>query len=258
MHARYFSAHLGRFLSTDPVVASPGVPQAWNRYAYVQNNPVNWVDPRGMWPFFPLADIPLWDEITVTGELIPLPTRSYNPLTGVQGLGSFLSGRSFLNTLGFALFGATPTPAPTPTWVNPTGGCVRACDSFGCGGFGASRDGGSRRHMGTDFLATAGQDVLAPTSGTLTRAVNRVYASDPRYTGFVLSGTSGFTMKGFYVATDPSLIGTHVTAGDVLGTAQDLGLKYPGISNHVHLQIMDPTGAFIDPATVVPIPAGCP
>lgn len=34
MHARYFSAHLGRFLSSDPIVASPGVPQAWNRYAY--------------------------------------------------------------------------------------------------------------------------------------------------------------------------------------------------------------------------------
>ncbi|MDP2995996.1 MAG: RHS repeat-associated core domain-containing protein [Bryobacterales bacterium] len=40
----------GRFLSPDPYTASggPGVPQSWNRYAYVQNDPVNWHDPGGL------------------------------------------------------------------------------------------------------------------------------------------------------------------------------------------------------------------
>lgn len=63
MHARYYSANLGRFLSVDPhgfwdlqsgseddqrafrrYIAEP---QRWNRYAYVQNNPLRYIDPDG-------------------------------------------------------------------------------------------------------------------------------------------------------------------------------------------------------------------
>jgi RHS repeat-associated protein len=50
MHARYYTATLGRFVSTDPVlnVASAiGAPQAWNRYTYVRNSPLSSVDPDG-------------------------------------------------------------------------------------------------------------------------------------------------------------------------------------------------------------------
>jgi RHS repeat-associated protein len=96
-HRRFFSPHLGRFLSTDPLAGHSLVPQAFNLYGYTLGNPVKYTDPRGMWPFFPLGDIPLWDEITVIGELIPL--APYNPLSGVQGLGDLLSGRSSLNSL---------------------------------------------------------------------------------------------------------------------------------------------------------------
>jgi RHS repeat-associated protein len=38
---------LGRFLSADSIVPNPGDPQAWDRYAYVDNNPVKFVDPSG-------------------------------------------------------------------------------------------------------------------------------------------------------------------------------------------------------------------
>jgi len=38
---------LGRFLSADGVVADYGNPQDLNRYAYVRNSPLNWVDPSG-------------------------------------------------------------------------------------------------------------------------------------------------------------------------------------------------------------------
>lgn len=50
MHARYYSAAVGRFLSVDPVVdlkAATAGPQLWNRYAYVRNNPLRFVDPNG-------------------------------------------------------------------------------------------------------------------------------------------------------------------------------------------------------------------
>jgi RHS repeat-associated protein len=48
--ARYQSPVQGRFTSVEPLGASTNVgnPQSFNRYSYVNNNPVNSVDPTGM------------------------------------------------------------------------------------------------------------------------------------------------------------------------------------------------------------------
>jgi RHS repeat-associated protein len=48
MHARYYTAAWARFLSVDSVSGNPGTPQTWNRYAYVADNPLNGIDPRGL------------------------------------------------------------------------------------------------------------------------------------------------------------------------------------------------------------------
>jgi RHS repeat-associated protein len=45
--ARYYVSRLGRFASRDPQVGTTSDPQSLNRYAYVENNPVNLVDPFG-------------------------------------------------------------------------------------------------------------------------------------------------------------------------------------------------------------------
>ncbi len=45
--ARYYSPKLGRFLSADSIVPSPASPQAFNRYSYVMNNPLRYIDPTG-------------------------------------------------------------------------------------------------------------------------------------------------------------------------------------------------------------------
>ncbi len=47
---RYYSSVYGRFLSSDPYRASggPSDPGSWNRYAYVQGDPVNTFDPEGL------------------------------------------------------------------------------------------------------------------------------------------------------------------------------------------------------------------
>jgi len=50
MHARTYQPTFGRFLSVDPVIdvkTAMTSPQAWNRYAYVRNNPTRWTDPSG-------------------------------------------------------------------------------------------------------------------------------------------------------------------------------------------------------------------
>jgi RHS repeat-associated protein len=45
--SRFYSPKLGRFLSADTIVPNPANPQDYNRYAYVRNNPVRYIDPSG-------------------------------------------------------------------------------------------------------------------------------------------------------------------------------------------------------------------
>ncbi|MBF0386191.1 MAG: RHS repeat-associated core domain-containing protein, partial [Candidatus Omnitrophica bacterium] len=45
--ARYYSPQIGRFITPDTIVQSPGDPQTLNRYSYCGNNPVNRIDPTG-------------------------------------------------------------------------------------------------------------------------------------------------------------------------------------------------------------------
>lgn len=45
---RYDSSRLGRFMTADPLAGSAADPQSLNRYAYVGNDPVNFVDPLGL------------------------------------------------------------------------------------------------------------------------------------------------------------------------------------------------------------------
>ena len=45
--ARYYDPVIGRFISPDSVVQSPGDPQTLNRYSYASNNPLANIDPTG-------------------------------------------------------------------------------------------------------------------------------------------------------------------------------------------------------------------
>ena len=49
MHARYYSPTFGRFLSVDPEMESAyaEIPQSWNRYVYVMDNPLKYIDLTG-------------------------------------------------------------------------------------------------------------------------------------------------------------------------------------------------------------------
>ncbi|MHB1132680.1 MAG: RHS repeat-associated core domain-containing protein [Chloroflexota bacterium] len=47
--ARYYDPSLGRFLSPDKVDPDSKSPQTLNRYSYVSNNPLKYVDPSGKW-----------------------------------------------------------------------------------------------------------------------------------------------------------------------------------------------------------------
>jgi RHS repeat-associated protein len=47
MNGRVFDPLIGRFMSADPFIQSPGNLQSYNRYAYVMNNPLAYTDPSG-------------------------------------------------------------------------------------------------------------------------------------------------------------------------------------------------------------------
>ncbi len=47
MNARFYLPGVGRFASADTIVPDPANPQAYNRYSYVNNNPMGYVDPSG-------------------------------------------------------------------------------------------------------------------------------------------------------------------------------------------------------------------
>jgi len=81
MHARYYNPLLGRFLSVDPVGGSIGSSQSFNRYAYVGNSPLNYVDPFGLAKLYMdmngdyyLSDL----EIVVTATPLPPARKSTN------------------------------------------------------------------------------------------------------------------------------------------------------------------------------------
>jgi len=46
-NARLYDADLGRFISADTIVPDPSNPQSLNRYSYVVNSPLNYIDPTG-------------------------------------------------------------------------------------------------------------------------------------------------------------------------------------------------------------------
>ncbi len=47
MNGRVYDPTLGRFASADPFVSRPANTQSFNRYSYVRNNPLKYIDPSG-------------------------------------------------------------------------------------------------------------------------------------------------------------------------------------------------------------------
>ena len=77
-NARFFSPALGRFISADTIVPGAGNPAAFNRYAYVLNSPLRYVDSTGHCPIC-VALFFIGLALTVSGDVSDRATPNAPP-----------------------------------------------------------------------------------------------------------------------------------------------------------------------------------
>jgi len=137
-----------------------------------------------------------------------------------------------------------------PDFANPTGAAPRGHDAFGDGFFGARRDGGSRDHEGVDYRAVGGQAVRAPMSGYVTK-IGYAYAGDTDLKFVEITNPAlGYAARAFHV-TPGVEVGQTVRLGDTIGRVESLQGHYPGITDHVHLEILAPGGDRVNAAGLI-------
>ncbi len=99
-------------------------------------------------------------------------------------------------------------------------------------------------------MAKAGQDVQAPISGYVTK-IGYAYAGSSDLKFVEISNPAlGYVARAFYV-TPGVEVGQTVRLGETIGTDQSLQKHYPGITNHVHLEVMEPGGERVNAAELI-------
>ena len=63
MGARWYDAQIGRWISPDTIVPAPANPQSFNRYSYVYNRPLAFVDRDGQFPW-PVVGVVIGGAVT--------------------------------------------------------------------------------------------------------------------------------------------------------------------------------------------------
>ena len=92
MEGRIYDPEVGRFLSPDPNVQYPDSTQGYNRYTYVNNNPLSLSDPTGYFSFSaalsagdPTAGFDPQDYGKAVGFAGPIVGAALNAVPGCQG-----------------------------------------------------------------------------------------------------------------------------------------------------------------------------
>lgn len=127
----------------------------------------------------------------------------------------------------------------------------RACDSYGCGNYGASR--GSSMHGGWDVKCNGGATVYAPYAGVVVRKAYPYGDGTCCDTGFLIDGSgqfAGHSTMIFYCEPDRVSMGATVTKGQAVATHKGLhcGCYGTGMTDHIHYQLSY-NGVRIDPAS---------
>jgi murein DD-endopeptidase MepM/ murein hydrolase activator NlpD len=123
---------------------------------------------------------------------------------------------------------------------------LRGTDCHGSGAYLASR--GTRKHNGVDIVMHANESVVAYEAGEVTYLGWPYNPSDDKKGKYRLVEitSNGYRLRYFYVGLLVE-VDDDIERGQTLGWSQDLDSVYPGITQHVHCEIKDPSGHYIDP-----------
>lgn len=124
-------------------------------------------------------------------------------------------------------------------------GAIREPDKYGSGEYGAPR--GDHTHRGVDIAAMPGATVLSPVAGEVTKH-GYPYGDDLSIHYVQITDANGYQVRLFYVYPTVE-VGDTVGVGLPVGIVQSLQERYPGITNHVHVEVKTPTGDYIPWAT---------
>ncbi len=102
--ARYYHPAIGRFISTDPVGGDQSSSQSWNRYAYVENNPLNMVDPDGQLANWAVGAL-IGAAIGGGGELIRQAVAGED--INIRNIGAAAAGGLVSGAIAGGTFGAS-------------------------------------------------------------------------------------------------------------------------------------------------------
>ena len=120
---------------------------------------------------------------------------------------------------------------------------VRGQDAQGSGEWLASR--GRRKHMGVDFVCDVDESVPTDVKGKVTK-IGFPYSPKDKFKGHLryVEVTTELKQRVRYFYIRPTVsVGDMVDIGDEIGVSQDLTKIYPGITQHIHLEII----AYVNP-----------
>jgi RHS repeat-associated protein len=88
-NARFYDPSLGRFISADTIIPNPGNVLDWDRYSYVRNNPLKYIDPTGHFCDMVGSNQICSADPDSNGHWLPSPDFVYDPV-GLTSAGSEL------------------------------------------------------------------------------------------------------------------------------------------------------------------------
>jgi len=124
---------------------------------------------------------------------------------------------------------------------------IRQQDAWGDGRFGASR--GGRTHNGVDLAIPPNELFTSPVDGKVTKIGWPYRDPDRGYIRYVQIEANGYNYRFFYL--NPLVkVGDTIFKGDIIGSTQSLDKYYPGITEHVHFEIIH-NDEYINPTPFV-------
>lgn len=124
---------------------------------------------------------------------------------------------------------------------------MRSQDKWGAGYFGAPR--GTRNHKGVDIVAQPGTKFECFNCGTVTK-LGYAYEDDLSFRYVEIADDQDNKWRYFYILPSVSL-GDKVETFDKIGKVQVLDRRYPGITEHVHFEVIS-NGEYINPTGLIP------